>query len=113
MRVESPTESSILAGLNFLVTTHRMRAPGLTWFRLPRFVWGLYATSLINILGTPVVAITILMVAAERLLHLRYLRRLHVEIERQVVDRGDVASAVHLQVPEHRIGDLSDHEGLE
>ena len=58
--------SSILTGLNFMVTIHRMRAPGLTWFRLPLFVWALYATSLIQILGTPVVAITVLMVAMER-----------------------------------------------
>src|ERR687889_1261049 len=62
--------SSILTGLNFIVTIHRMRAPGLTWFRLPLFVWAHYATSLIMILGTPVIAITILMVAAERALHL-------------------------------------------
>jgi len=59
--------SSILTGLNFVVTIHRMRAPGLTWFRLPLFVWSLYATSLIIILGTPVLAITILLLAAERL----------------------------------------------
>src|SRR5687768_2111243 len=45
--------SSILTGLNFIVTIHRMRAPGLTWFRLPLFVWSHYATSLIIILGTP------------------------------------------------------------
>jgi cytochrome c oxidase subunit I len=62
--------SSILTGLNFIVTIHRMRAPGMTWFRLPLFVWAHYATSLIFILGTPVVAITILLVAAERTLHL-------------------------------------------
>src|SRR5688500_1374553 len=62
--------SSILTGLNFIVTIHRMRAPGMTWFRLPLFVWAHYATSLIMILGTPVVAITILLVAAERVLHL-------------------------------------------
>src|SRR5215204_4517802 len=62
--------SSILTGLNFIVTIHRMRAPGLTWFRLPLFVWAHYATSLIMILGTPVIAITVLMVAAERVLHL-------------------------------------------
>ncbi len=59
--------SSILTGLNFVVTVHRMRAPGLTWFRLPLFVWAMYATSLIIILGTPVVAVTILLVGAERL----------------------------------------------
>ena len=62
--------SSILTGLNFIVTTHRMRAPGLTWFRLPLFVWAQYATSLIMILGTPVIAITVLLVAAERVLHM-------------------------------------------
>jgi cytochrome c oxidase subunit 1 len=61
--------SSILTGLNFIVTVHRMRAPGLTWFRLPLFVWSMYATSLIIVLGTPVVAITVLLLAAERLFH--------------------------------------------
>ncbi|ACZ42493.1 cytochrome c oxidase, subunit I [Thermobaculum terrenum ATCC BAA-798] len=60
--------SSILTGLNFIVTTHRMRAPGLTWFRLPLFVWSLYATSLIQVLATPVLAITLLLVAVERVL---------------------------------------------
>ncbi|MGE3508479.1 MAG: cbb3-type cytochrome c oxidase subunit I [Vicinamibacterales bacterium] len=59
--------SSILTGLNFIVTIHRMRAPGMTWFRLPLFVWSHYATSLIMILGTPVLAITIVLVAAERM----------------------------------------------
>jgi cytochrome c oxidase subunit 1 len=58
--------SSILTGLNFIVTVHTMRAPGMTWFRLPLFVWAQYATSLIMVLGTPVVAITILLVAIER-----------------------------------------------
>ncbi len=62
--------SSILTGLNFIVTIHRMRAPGLTWFRLPLFVWAHYATSIIQILGTPVVAIAILLVGAERLFHI-------------------------------------------
>ncbi|HEX6622953.1 MAG TPA: cbb3-type cytochrome c oxidase subunit I, partial [Pyrinomonadaceae bacterium] len=59
--------SSILTGLNFIVTIHTMRAPGMTWFRLPLFIWSHYATSLIMILGTPVVAITVLLVALERL----------------------------------------------
>jgi cytochrome c oxidase subunit 1 len=59
--------SSILTGLNFIVTTHTMRAPGQTWFRLPLFIWSIYATSLIMILGTPVIAITILLVGLERL----------------------------------------------
>jgi cytochrome c oxidase subunit I len=62
--------SSILTGLNFIVTIHKMRAPGMTWFRLPLFVWSHYATSLIMILGTPVIAVTVLMVALERGLHL-------------------------------------------
>ena len=61
--------SSILTGLNFIVTTHTMRAPGMTWFRLPLFIWAHYATSLVMILGTPVIAITILLVALERLAH--------------------------------------------
>src|SRR6187399_2776604 len=64
--------SSILTGLNFIVTVHRMRAPGMTWFRMPLFVWAQYATSLVMILGTPVVAITILLVFAERALHLGF-----------------------------------------
>ncbi|MCS6926319.1 MAG: cytochrome c oxidase subunit I [Candidatus Binatia bacterium] len=59
--------SSILTGLNFIVTIHTMRAPGLTWFRLPLFIWAHYATSLIMILGTPVLAIAILLVGVERL----------------------------------------------
>jgi cytochrome c oxidase subunit 1 len=60
--------SSILTGLNFIVTTHFMRAPGLTWFRLPLFIWSMYAASLVMVLGTPVVAIAILLVGLERLL---------------------------------------------
>jgi cytochrome c oxidase subunit 1 len=62
--------SSILTGLNFIVTIHKMRAPGLTWFRLPLFIWAHYATSLIMILGTPVVAIAIVLVGLERLFHI-------------------------------------------
>ena len=61
--------SSILTGLNFIVTIHTMRAPGMTWFRLPLFVWAHYATSLVMILGTPVIAITILLMALERVAH--------------------------------------------
>ena len=59
--------SSILTGLNFVVTVHAMRAPGMTWFRMPLFIWSMYATSLVMILGTPVIAITILLLAFERL----------------------------------------------
>jgi cytochrome c oxidase subunit 1 len=62
--------SSIFTGLNFIVTIHRMRAPGMTWSRLPLFIWAHYATSIIQILGTPVVAIAIVLVAVERLFHL-------------------------------------------
>ena len=54
--------SSIFTGLNFIVTVHRMRAPGMTWSRLPLFVWSQYATSIIMLLGTPVLAITLLLV---------------------------------------------------
>jgi cytochrome c oxidase subunit 1 len=62
--------SSILTGLNFIVTVHKMRAPGMTWGRLPLFVWANYATSLIQVLGTPVVAITLALVALERAFHI-------------------------------------------
>lgn len=60
--------SSILTSLNFLVTIHTMRAPGLNWFRLPLFVWSNYATSIIVLLGTPVLTITLVLIALERLL---------------------------------------------
>lgn len=59
--------SSILTGLNFVITIHKMRAPGLTWFRLPLMVWAIYATSLIQVLATPVIAITMTLLALERL----------------------------------------------
>jgi cytochrome c oxidase subunit I len=64
--------SSIFTGINFIATVHTMRAPGQSWFRLPLFVWAQYATSIIMILGTPVIAITILLVAVERTLHLGF-----------------------------------------
>lgn len=59
--------SSIFTGVNFIATIHKMRAPGLTWFRLPLFIWSLYATSLIFVLATPVLAITFFLLVAERL----------------------------------------------
>src|SRR5579884_2361713 len=62
--------SSILTGLNFIITVHTMRAPGMTWFRLPLFVWSNYATSLIQVLGTPVLAVTIVLVFCERYFHI-------------------------------------------
>ena len=58
--------ASITTGMNFIVTVHKMRAPGMTWFRLPLFVWANYATAIVMILGTPVVAITLLCVMFER-----------------------------------------------
>jgi cytochrome c oxidase subunit 1 len=59
--------SSIFTGLNFIVTVHKMRCPGMTWFRLPLFVWSMYAASVIMVLATPVLAITLTLVALERL----------------------------------------------
>jgi cytochrome c oxidase subunit 1 len=61
--------SSIFTGLNFIATTHSLRAPGMTFFRMPLFVWALYATSVIQVLATPVLAITLLLLIAERVLH--------------------------------------------
>jgi cytochrome c oxidase subunit 1 len=58
--------SSILTGLNFIATTHKLRAPGMTWSRMPLFCWGIYATALIQVLATPVLAITLLMLIVER-----------------------------------------------
>jgi cytochrome c oxidase subunit 1 len=58
--------SSILTGLNFIVTIHKMRAPGMTWFRMPLFLWSTYANSVIMVLATPVLATTLLLVAIER-----------------------------------------------
>jgi cytochrome c oxidase subunit 1 len=62
--------SSILTGLNFIVTVHRMRCPGMTWFRLPLFIWSNYATALIQVLGTPVLAITLVLIVLERAFHI-------------------------------------------
>ena len=62
--------SSILTGLNFIVTIHRMRAPGMTWGRMPLFLWSNYATAIIQVLGTPVLAISLSLVGLERMFHL-------------------------------------------
>ncbi|MBI2565410.1 MAG: cytochrome c oxidase subunit I [Candidatus Schekmanbacteria bacterium] len=64
--------SSILTGVNFIVTIHKMRAPGQGWYRLPLFVWSLYATAVMQILATPVLAITLLLLAVERTLHIGF-----------------------------------------
>jgi cytochrome c oxidase subunit 1 len=58
--------SSILTGLNFVTTIHRMRAPGMTWFKMPLFVWSIYATAWIQVLATPIIGITLVLVALER-----------------------------------------------
>jgi len=58
--------SSILTGLNFIVTVHKMRAPGLTWNRLPLFIWSIYATSIVQVLATPVIGITVLLLFLEK-----------------------------------------------
>jgi len=62
--------SSILTGLNFIASIHMLRPRGMTWFRMPLFLWALYSTSLIQILATPVLAITLLLLAAERTLRI-------------------------------------------
>ena len=59
--------SSIATGLNFIVTTHRLRPPGMTWYRLPLFIWSLYATSVLYVLATPVLAMTLVLLAVERI----------------------------------------------
>jgi cytochrome c oxidase subunit I len=58
--------SSILTGINFVTTIHRLRAPGMSWFRMPLFVWSLYATGWVQVLATPIIGITLLLVVIER-----------------------------------------------
>jgi cytochrome c oxidase subunit I len=58
--------SSIFTGLNFIVTIHKLRAPGMTWFKMPLFVWAIYATAILQVLATPVIGITLALLAAER-----------------------------------------------
>lgn len=62
--------SSIMTGVNFLVTIHKMRAPGLTWDRVPLFIWTMYATSILQVVATPIVGITLLMLIAENIFHI-------------------------------------------
>ena len=62
--------ASIFTGLNFIVTVHKMRAPGMTWNRLPLFVWAIYATGIVQVLATPVIGITMILLFLERLLHI-------------------------------------------
>lgn len=60
--------SSILTGINFIVTVNKMRAPGMTWFKMPLFVWALYATAILQVLATPVLGITLLLLITEKVL---------------------------------------------
>lgn len=62
--------SSIFTGINFVVTTHKLRAPGMGWFDMPLFVWAIYATALIQVMATPVLGITVALLAAERMFHI-------------------------------------------
>ncbi|MFT3769859.1 MAG: cytochrome c oxidase subunit I [Minicystis sp.] len=62
--------SSILTGLNFIVTMHKLRAPGMSWYRVPLFLWSIYSTSIIQLLATPVLAITLLLLIMERAFHI-------------------------------------------
>jgi cytochrome c oxidase subunit I len=62
--------SSIFTGLNFIVTVNTMRPPGMTWFRMPLFLWAIYSTSIIQVLATPVLGITLLLLICERVLHI-------------------------------------------
>ncbi len=64
--------SSILTGMNFIVTIHKLRAPGMTWYRMPLFIWASYATAVIQLLATPVVGITLLLLIAERVLDIGF-----------------------------------------
>lgn len=62
--------SSIFTGINFIVTVHKLRPPGMTWFRMPLFIWALYATAIIQVLATPVLGITVMLLAAEKIMHI-------------------------------------------
>jgi cytochrome c oxidase subunit 1 len=62
--------SSIMTGLNFIATTHMLRAKGLSWFRMPIFVWSIYSTSIIQVLATPVLGLAVILVALDHALHM-------------------------------------------
>ena len=62
--------SSIFTGLNFVVTINTMRPPGMGWFKMPLFLWSLYATAIIQLLATPVLGITLILLTAEKLFHI-------------------------------------------
>ena len=69
--------SSIFTGLNFIVTIHKLRAPGMTWFKMPLMVWGLYATAIIQVLATPVLGITLVLLILERVFGIGIFRSGH------------------------------------
>ena len=86
--------SSILTSINFIVTVHRLRAPGMTWGRLPLFVWASYATAVIIVLGTPLIAISMALVALEPLRQVvfrsrRFKRDLALDQRIDAVRRGE------------------------
>ncbi|MFB6372585.1 MAG: cbb3-type cytochrome c oxidase subunit I, partial [Bradymonadaceae bacterium] len=86
--------SSILTGMNFIVTTHRLRAPGMTWFKMPLFVWSQYATSLIMVLATPILAVKLLLLGLERVL-------LYTSIDNRPADDAHIEGAGRpVDVPE-------------
>jgi cytochrome c oxidase subunit 1 len=58
--------SSVMTGINFIATVHTLRAPGLSWHRLPLFVWSIYATSIIQVIATPVLGMALLLVGVDR-----------------------------------------------
>jgi cytochrome c oxidase subunit 1 len=64
--------SSILTGINFITTMHRLKAPGMKWMKMPLFPWSLYATGWIQVLATPIIGITLLMIVAERILKIGF-----------------------------------------
>ena len=69
--------SSIFTGLNFIATVHKLRAPGMGWFDMPLFVWGIYSTAIIQVLATPVLGITLVLLMLERGLRHRHFRSAH------------------------------------
>jgi cytochrome c oxidase subunit I len=64
--------SSIFTGLNFIVTIHRLRPPGMTWFRMPLFLWAIYSTAILQVLATPVLGVTVLLLIMERAFHIGF-----------------------------------------
>ena len=106
--------SSILTGINFVTTIHRLRAEGMTWGRLPLFVWSLYATAWVQILATPILGITLVLVIAERVLGTGLFdpgtRRGSAHVPASVLDLFPPGGLHH--DPAGDGGDFRDHSGL-